>query len=118
MAKRKFDDTNFSTNEDQKISYLTLDDRTCTRCGTVTNKIDSNIKEFNWAKQLQCPKCNEIWTICVVCTYRGGRMKNLRSVLSHHYYCHNVKRVRVRSSILRSTKSEFLFLDGLFSSIS
>ena len=91
MAKRKFDDTNFSTNEDQKISYLTLDDRTCTRCGTVTNKIDSNIKEFNWAKQLQCPKCNEIWTICVVCTYRGGRMKNLRSVLSHHYYCHNVK---------------------------
>ena len=90
MAKRKFDDSFTSTTENTKISFLTIADRTCNECGTLSSKIDSNIEEFKWAKQITCEQCKDIWTICVVCKNRPTRMKTLRSVWNHDHYCHQL----------------------------
>ena len=92
MAKRKYDDSYISINENDKLSFLMIADRTCNECGTVSSKIDSNIEEFKWAEQLQCEKCNDIWTICVVCRNRPPRMKTIRFVCNHDHFCHPVKK--------------------------
>ena len=52
MSKRKHDDEdNITSNIDNNIK-ITVDDLTCLTCQIVTNNIDSNISQFQWATRM------------------------------------------------------------------
>ena len=111
MSKRKHhDDDNISCKIDEKYKII-VDDLTCLTCQKITNNVDSNINEFPWATQMKCTNCHDIWTICLICNFKSGRMNNLRSVIDHDRYCHKKTKsdTLVKSFPKEGDKSDEIF---------
>ena len=80
MSKRKHDDKSIPASNNDNTSVITIYDKTCLSCKTITSDITRDISNFSWAIQLQCSNCYETWTICKTCRALNNRMTDIRAV--------------------------------------
>ena len=75
----------------QKLPNCSLHVLTCMECtspSSVTLLSKSSIPhKFTWCQPLSCPRCQNCWYFCTICTYQ--RQFKKEQLLSHHQYHHS-----------------------------
>ena len=73
-------------------------------------KAKSREKDYDWAIDLQCALCNDIWTICTICSNARVAMRNDNTLYQHNHRYHRDDKGQNKLSHIEYCQQEKMIL--------